>query len=208
MKHSSNYRGLFDSVGERNFDQMAHRFVSNSIDLLETVDATLLEAKFHRSRRSTGLASYEAEVMNDSSLRDKNGLIHTWLSIRKPGGESEYFGFGKDGKIETAADLKNRKPTESYKETITREQYDTIRNSIDVFQESSPQYSVMPNGDEQYNCVTAVDTLLQSAGIKFLEGKQSPTALWIISIELMILLAKCVKIYHIRLSLCLIVMKS
>lgn len=129
--------------------------------------------------------SYSVVILNDASLGDKQGAIHTWLEI-KNGNEKKVFSFsnsdyasliGKDSlgvssaneMIETA-----RKPTEFKELNISKQQYDLLIKDAEEFYKTNPKYDLTPDNEGDYNCVTAARTLLQNAGIYYLDNIQSP----------------------------------
>lgn len=131
-------------------------------------------------------SGYSVTILNDSSVGDMIGTVHTWLKLRAPSGDPTYFSFshaeGATWKvvpgISTADDwLKFRRPTETYKIKIDRKQYENMIRAIDEFYKRKPKYSLFPEGDESYNCVTAANSILRAGGIKILEGYLEPVFL-------------------------------
>lgn len=139
------------------------------------------------SSGSSSSSGYSVTILNDSSVGDLIGTVHTWLKLQGPSGDSMYFSFnhveGATWKvlpgISDANDwLKARRPTESYRISINRKQYKDMVRAIDEFYRRKPNYSLFPEGyDNSYNCVTAANAILRAGGIRILEGYLEPVFL-------------------------------
>lgn len=121
---------------------------------------------------------YSVIILNDASLIDGQGAIHTWLKIIGTGLPEKYFSFsnsdklsmlGKDSDGKSSVDeaLKARVPTEVYPIDISKQQYDVLVKEIDDFykREPKPKYDLTPDNEGDFNCVTASRIILQMAGI-------------------------------------------
>ncbi|MFK3661946.1 hypothetical protein ACI2I2_15735, partial [Scandinavium sp. NPDC088450] len=124
-------------------------------------------------------------IKNDSSFTNGDGVVHTWLILNSDGKETLRFGFtpsegngyfNVEGEVDIDDYLRTRNFSQSLTLEISDEQYDKISNSIDVFSSNIPMYDLIPdgNGGSDFNCTTAVDFILKSAGIDILDGVQSP----------------------------------
>ncbi|KAI5751686.1 hypothetical protein M8J77_009951 [Diaphorina citri] len=172
----------------------------NSLDLtilllISTTYAAPLGGKSSQKRK------YSVTVLNDSSVGDFIGTVHTWLAIRSPDKETTYFSFshvkGATWKVvpgESSVDkhLKNRSPTERFTMTITPVQYDQMIQAIDDFYKTKPKYSLFPQDDNSYNCVTASNKILNAANIHILDGYMDPVMLGIRLSSISSILNKCI----------------
>ncbi|KAL1463777.1 hypothetical protein WDU94_015493 [Cyamophila willieti] len=122
-------------------------------------------------------SGYSVTIMNDSALGDFKGAVHTWLAITAPNKPTTYFSFTTGGRSSVDEDLKQRRPTEQTTLKISSWQYDQMIRSIDEFYRQRPEYSVIPTDDTTYNCVTAANRILNSAGIHLLDGFKDPVLL-------------------------------
>lgn len=131
--------------------------------------------------------AYSITIMNDASLTDGQGAIHTWLMINGSGKATKYFSFSNsdnlsligvdsDGKSSVDEHLIARKPTETFDIAISKQQYDLlIREIVDFYtRDPKPKYDLTPDREGDYNCVTASSAILEAAGIEFLKKIQSP----------------------------------
>ncbi|MGZ0803611.1 hypothetical protein ACXNAL_20665 [Kluyvera ascorbata] len=115
---------------------------------------------------------YKITIMNDAYLFDGHGKVHTWLKFDAPGKPSAYFGFnhsrdGEVGYVETDENLSKRTPSQSTTFYVSEEQYSSALKEVDLFGTLGAIYRVEPNSINTYNCVTASDYILQTAGIDF-----------------------------------------
>lgn len=128
---------------------------------------------------------YSVTILNDASLLDKQGAIHTWLKINKINVGPFYFsfsnsdtlsliGFDSKGKSSVNADLKERNPTEQHQIIINEEQYNRLIKESNDFYKEHPNYDLTPDAEGDYNCVTASRRILESAGIDYLKNVQTP----------------------------------
>ncbi|HAD9381739.1 TPA: hypothetical protein IAU40_004437, partial [Salmonella enterica subsp. enterica serovar Albany] len=133
---------------------------------------------------------YQVTIKNDSKPFNNTaeGYVHTWLELDDGQGNKKYFGFtpedgwfagnitGKDvvAKVEVDDDLKGRIPTESKTIPLSEAQYQSMRDMINSFPNHNYSYDITPDGDGDYNCTTAVDKVLQSGGVDYLNGLQTP----------------------------------
>ncbi|SUY95225.1 Cyclolysin [Citrobacter freundii] len=133
---------------------------------------------------------YQVTIKNDSKPFNNTdeGYVHTWLELQDDQGKKTYFGFtpqdgwfegnitGQDvaGKVEVKKDLENRKPTESKTILLSKDQYDSMLDKVKYLYNYPPSYDITPDGDHDYNCTTAVDKVLQSGGVNYLSGQQTP----------------------------------
>lgn len=127
---------------------------------------------------------YSVTIKNDSSLVDRIGFVHTWLTLNIPGA-TKYFsfsnsdglsliGFDSPGKSSVEEHLKKRPPTEDHTINITEIQYVVLNKEFDDFYKRNPNYDLTPDNEGDYNCVTASRAILQAAGIHYLDGIQTP----------------------------------
>ena len=125
-------------------------------------------------------------LMNDSSLTDGIGFIHTWVEIEVPNEEPSYFSFsnstitslgGHDstGSITSEA-MVGRPPTTQIRLEITEEQYDALQINISNFINNKPNYDIFPDNEGDFNCTTAVGYVLAQSDIHYLDGLQNPFA--------------------------------
>lgn len=129
---------------------------------------------------------YIVTIMNDCSLLDGQGYIHTWLMIQATGLPTKYFSFsyksmtgivGTDFTgISSEEEMVGRIPTEWLCIEIDKAQYEKLFEEIEKFYEKNPKYDVTPDHNGDYNCVTASSCILMSAGIEFLKDCQTPHA--------------------------------
>lgn len=126
--------------------------------------------------------------MNDASLiEEQPGLIHTWLKLDGEGKTTKYFSFSNSDNLSlvgidsagissVGVELEKRKPSENVTIRITKQQYDMLDRWFDNFytQNPKPNYDLTPDNEGDYNCVTAARTLLQEAGIYYLNNIQTP----------------------------------
>lgn len=123
-------------------------------------------------------------VMNDASLTDGQGAVHTWLIIGCPGTSPIVFsfsnsdntslvGFDSPGKS-SAADMSTRTPSEKHTIGITTNQYNVLKREVNTFYDHHPKYDLTPDNEGDFNCVTAARTLLQLASIDYLNNIQTP----------------------------------
>lgn len=130
--------------------------------------------------------TYSVTIMNDASLVDLEGVVHTWLIINSTGQPSQYFSFSNTdslgsligidspGKSSVDEKLISRPPSEKITLEITKLQYDALlKESVD-FYKRNPKYDLTPDNEGDYNCVTASRTLLKIAGIYYLDNIQTP----------------------------------
>lgn len=130
---------------------------------------------------------YSVTILNDASLIDWEGVVHTWLRINGRGVDAVYFSFSNNDKLSTMGidspgkssvnkALKKRQPTEEHSIKINKQQYDAlIKESQDFYtREPKPNYDLTPDNEGDYNCVTASRTILQFVGIYYLDGIQTP----------------------------------
>lgn len=148
----------------------------------------------------TNASQYSVTIMNDSSLSDKQGAVHTWLAIDSPFTARKYFSFETSytGNVATGMDspgqctetshIENRTPSESARVSITSEQYQQLVDSSDAFCANPPIYDLIPDNYENdvekgvlqrerrpdYNCVTASNKILQSANIDIISTARTP----------------------------------
>ncbi|KAL1463780.1 hypothetical protein WDU94_015493 [Cyamophila willieti] len=146
---------------------------------------------------------YSVTIMNDSSLGDFKGAVHTWLAIRAPHKPTTYFSFtSADFKRELIArvspgrssvdeHLKQRTPSEQTTLEISLWQYNQMIRSIDEFYRQKPVYSMLPTDDTTYNCVTAANRILSSANIHLLRGYRDPVLLGLKLATVGSVLGKC-----------------
>lgn len=125
-------------------------------------------------------------LMNDSSLTDGIGFIHTWVEIEVPNEEPSYFSFsnstitslgGHDstGSITSEA-MVGRPPTTQIRLEITDQQYDALQINISNFINNKPNYDIFPDNEGDFNCTTAVGYVLAQSDIHYLDGLQNPFA--------------------------------
>jgi len=133
---------------------------------------------------------YTVTIKNDSEFFNGEGIVHTWLEFNKPGESTgkevtEYFGFSPkndleyfnvEGAFDKAEYLKNSAYSESKTFEMTKEQYERMKEEIGSFNGIAPVYDIMPDdsSDSDYNCTKIADQILESAGIDYLSGIESP----------------------------------
>lgn len=101
---------------------------------------------------------YYVTVMNDGSLFDNHGAIHSWLEIGCSDAPLIYFSFGntdtaslfgKDSPgSSSASQMVTRPPTEKHTISITRNQYDALVKAATDFFTHSPRYDLTPDHDQ------------------------------------------------------------
>lgn len=129
--------------------------------------------------------SYSVTVKNDAQFCNGHGIVHTWLVLKAPGEKEIHFGFSPkngmeyynvEGVIDKEDYLKTRNHSESITFDIDQKQYQAMTSAINDFTTTVPTYDLLPDTDsnDDYNCTKAADAILQSGGINFLDGVQSP----------------------------------
>lgn len=129
--------------------------------------------------------THSVTIMNDASLVDGEGAVHTWLMANSTGHPTQYFsfsnsdtasiiGFDSPGKSSVDEHLKKRLPTEKVSLAITKQQYDMLIKEFTDFYNRNPKYDLTPDNEGDYNCVTASRLMLQIAGIYYLDNIQTP----------------------------------
>lgn len=125
-------------------------------------------------------------IMNDASIVDWQGAIHTWLTINKPGSNTVYFSFSNTNApsligydhigMSSVADIIKRSPTEQHTIQISQRQYDQLVAESENFykRQPAPNYDLTPEGAGDFNCVTAARDVLERANIFYLDGIQTP----------------------------------
>ncbi|KAL1463781.1 hypothetical protein WDU94_015494 [Cyamophila willieti] len=121
---------------------------------------------------SSSKGNYSVTILNDSSLGDLMGTVHTWLKLKSPNKNTTYFSFshakGATWKIRPGVSsvdkwLKTRKPSETFRISISERQYEQMIQAIDEFYKTKPNYSLFPESkDNSYNCVTATNKILNA----------------------------------------------
>ncbi|WP_318392003.1 calcium-binding protein [Enterobacter sp.] len=129
--------------------------------------------------------SYTVTIKNDSQFHNGHGIVHTWIELNSSGDETKYYGFSpKNGleyfNVDRVFDkddyLKKREYSESKTLEITKEQYDAMVAEGNRLKGLESTYDLMPDdtSGSDYNCTVVADHILQSGGIDFLDGVQSP----------------------------------
>lgn len=117
---------------------------------------------------------YTVTIMNDTSLVDDNGLVHTWLSYQQEGKEPQYFSFassddlkpyGFPGVVSISNEFGTRPTSRTHTIEITKDQYDKLSDAVNAFKSNPPIYDFTPKGNGDYNCTTATLHVLEQAGI-------------------------------------------
>lgn len=113
---------------------------------------------------------YTVTIMNDTSLVDDNGLVHTWLVYQEEGKSPLYFSFASDGVLKPYGfhgvvsdgyEFGSRPTSRTYPIEITQEQFIKLKDSIRDFSTNPPIYDFTPQGNGDYNCTTATINVLQ-----------------------------------------------
>nr|WP_159465623.1 calcium-binding protein [Scandinavium goeteborgense] len=124
-------------------------------------------------------------IKNDASFVNGDGVVHTWLVLNDGKGGSRNFGFtpkkasgyfNVEGELDKKEYLDTRNYSQSLTIEISAEQYSKIFYAIQISTDNLPMYDLIPdgNGGDDFNCTTAADYILKSAGIHILDGVQSP----------------------------------
>lgn len=141
------------------------------------------------SAATPGKSGYSVTILNDSSLGDMTGAVHTWLALRAPNRNITYFSFTSAdfkteltshtsrGKSSVNEHLRRRKPNEQATLKISQAQYERMLREISEFYREKPMYSMLPLDDGTYNCVTAAHRILSAGGIHVLRGYRDPVLL-------------------------------
>lgn len=138
--------------------------------------------------------------MNDSSLLDRQGAIHTWLTFNNGNSVTKYFSFENQYAVSIVGialgqkvggicaednKIKDRTPTESLTIPITEEQYNQLIDASQKFCANPPNYDLQPYPETKhfiqlsipndvFNCVTASSKILLAANINILALAFSP----------------------------------
>lgn len=138
--------------------------------------------------------------MNDSKIFEKQqGVVHTWLTFKSPNSVTKYFSFEAQRQVQAISfdspgvcteksHIENRLPSESLSLPITEGQYQLLLNSSITFCANPPIYDLIPNNledivldpsvftqpQQDFNCVTASNVILQAANITTLANAVSP----------------------------------
>ena len=85
------------------------------------------------------MAKCKVTIMNDTSLFDGHGFVHTWLKLEREGEKPKYIGFTIDGtdlrgaipldapgRFQTRDELRDRPASQKISFDITDKQYDAI----------------------------------------------------------------------------------
>lgn len=92
-------------------------------------------------------------IMNDTSLMDGQGLVHTWLAYQEEGESPQYFSFASDGELKPygfpgivsiSNEFGNRPTSRTYPIEITQEQFNKLTNAIHDFTVNPPIYDFTP----------------------------------------------------------------
>ena len=145
--------------------------------------------------KSEAKPEYYVIIKNDTSiLLDGHGFIHTWMEIHGPKGAIKYVSFGADvkdafadkpGHFDGEEKVKDRPCSQQKLIPLTEEGYELIIAKIKELEDSKPRYDMGPDdgeygnglGDEDNNCITICDIVLQAGGINYLKGIQTPYGL-------------------------------
>ncbi|HGG6556739.1 TPA: hypothetical protein ACJG76_004950, partial [Salmonella enterica subsp. diarizonae serovar 61:i:z] len=118
---------------------------------------------------------YIVTIMNDTSLVDNQGIVHTWLVYQEEGKSPQYFSFASDGMLKPygfqgvvsdSDEFGSRPTSRTYPIEITQDQFIKLKSAIHDFSDNPPIYDFTPKGDGDYNCTTATLHVLEQAGIK------------------------------------------
>lgn len=146
--------------------------------------------------------NYSVTILNDSSLGNFLGAVHTWLAIRSPWNTTLFSFTSADfkrglvnkvslGRSSVDDKLKKRKPNEEFTFDITERQHTQLIQAIEDFYKTRPKYSLLPQDDSTYNCVTAANKILSAANIHFLKGYEDPFMLGLRLATVRSVLEKC-----------------
>ncbi|HAT1685463.1 TPA: hypothetical protein I8Y21_006333 [Klebsiella oxytoca] len=117
---------------------------------------------------------YTVTIMNDSSLVDGHGIVHTWLVYQEEGKSPQYFSFASDGELKPygfpgvvsdSNEFGSRPTSRTYQIEVTQEQFNKLTDAIRDFTANPPVYDFTPKGNGDYNCTTATLHVLGQAGI-------------------------------------------
>lgn len=142
---------------------------------------------------------YSVTILNDASVTDNQGLVHTWLKF-KGQQPDKFFSFegvymgniigGVDvpGKCTPTQEVETKRPSELVEICITESQYDKLIAASDTFCASDNIYDLTPNNlkddfdvkildrpyREDFNCVTAANKILQAGHVDVLGSAKTP----------------------------------
>ena len=115
---------------------------------------------------------FKVTLMNDSTLVDGYGFIHTWLKFEVDNETPTYFSFGpetniiqSEGKFDDDHAMEGRPATSEYRVTINEKTYNEMMLEIKKMKEEKIRYKLFPDKNKNYNCTTASLRVLNAGGV-------------------------------------------